>query len=112
MRAGESGSAQTGCDTDRKDGSFKGEELDADKQAQTRLPSLLPNLIWSSVQGLPDQWRQSGEESDPVQNDKQYRVRKHKHVLSAVGQKTQGLCERKLLPGDVAPCATFRNFTK
>lgn len=28
-----------------------GEELDADKQAQTRLLSLLPNLIWSSVWG-------------------------------------------------------------
>lgn len=48
-----------------------GEELDADKQAQTRLPSLLPNLIWSSVRGPPDQRRRSGEESDPVRNDKQ-----------------------------------------
>lgn len=32
-----------------------GEEPEADKQAQTKLPSWLPNHIWSSVWGLQDQ---------------------------------------------------------
>lgn len=89
-----------------------GEELDADKQAQTRLPSLLPNLIWSSVWTPPESAQRplSVEESDPVRNDKQQRVGKHKHVLSfAVGQETQGLGQRKL--GEICT-TTFRNVTK
>lgn len=52
------------------------------------------------------QW--SGEESDPVRNDNQLRVRKHKHVLSfAVRQETQGLSERKL-----EELCTIYNFEK
>lgn len=49
-----------------------GEELEADKQAQTRLPSRLPNpYLAIGLEAPPESTAVYGEETDPVRNDKQ-----------------------------------------